>query len=90
MTQEERAQKRQSAIEHSYDDWKTPIEFYGMVMDDSNNAIVGGQVAFQCNDLSSSGTSFYNTQSDISGGFSIKGISGKLLDVKVNKDGYYS
>ena len=90
MTKEERAEKRQSAVEHSYDEWRTPIEFYGMVMDDSNNVIVGAQVDFLCNDLSPSGTSSYHTQSDINGGFSIKGITGKLLDVKVNKDGYYS
>ena len=59
-------------------------------VDEGNNVVVGAQVDFQCNDLSSTGTSFYHTQSDVNGAFSIKNLKGKLLSVNVSKTGYYS
>ncbi len=70
-------------------DWKTPIEFYGKVVDQTTNPVAGAGVDFSCNDTSESGTSDYKTTSDPQGLFSIRGIAGKLLTVKVGKDGYY-
>lgn len=81
---------RRQEIEKGLHEWRTPIEFYGLVVDDNTNAVEGVQVQFECNDLSSTGTSTYHTESDTNGLFSIKNISGKLLAVKVRKEGYYS
>ncbi len=89
-TREERQKKREASIEHSYDEWRTPIEFYGRVVDESNSVIADAQVDFECNDLSPSGTSPYHTKSDSNGSFSIKDIKGKLLGVNVSKEGYYA
>jgi hypothetical protein len=82
--------ERRLRLEQMQEDWQTPIEFYGLVVDENTNPVADAQVNFDCNDLSKSGTSYYHTQSDANGLFSIKGIKGKLLSVKVNKEGYYS
>jgi hypothetical protein len=70
--------------------WRTPIEFYGKVVDENTNPVSGAKISFDCNDTSSTGTSFYHAESDVSGSFSLKGIQGYLLVVKVSKEGYYS
>ncbi len=77
-------------LERSKDDWRTPISFFGKVVDEASNAVSGAKVDFSCNDLSPSGTSFYHTVSDSAGNFSFTRITGKLLSVAVTKDGYYS
>lgn len=87
---ENRVKQQMAELERGKDEWRTPIEFYGMVVDENTNAVAGAQADIDCNDLSPTGTSFYHTQSDANGLFSIQGITGKLLGVKVNKDGYYS
>ncbi|HEX3625383.1 MAG TPA: carboxypeptidase-like regulatory domain-containing protein [Verrucomicrobiae bacterium] len=71
-------------------EWKTPIEFFGIVEDESNNPVADAKIDFECNDLSPQGTSFYQTLSDMNGAFSINNISGLLLRVTVSKSGYYS
>jgi hypothetical protein len=75
--------------EQVLDEWRTPIEFYGIVLDESNNVIVDAKVNFDWNDLSPEGTSYAHTQSDANGHFSITGIAGKILAINVSKDGYY-
>ena len=86
----QRMKQMESQSQKVLDEWKTPIEFYGRVVDESNSIVSGAQVDFSCNDLSTSGTSSYHAQSDENGMFSIKGISGKLLVVNVSKANYYS
>jgi hypothetical protein len=76
------------ATESGKDEWRSPIKFYGKIIDESNAAVSGARIDFSCNDLSPTGTSFYNTTSDGEGLFSISGISGKLLTVSVLKNGY--
>ena len=83
-------EKRKALAEHYNDEWRTPIEFYGRVVDESNNAIAGVQIDYSCNDLSPEGTSNYHGVSDENGMFSLKDITGKLLVVHVAKDGYYT
>jgi hypothetical protein len=85
----ENAFPQTQANEPGKEEWRTPIEFYGKVEDENSNAISGADINFECNDLSESGTSPYHTMSDANGFFSITGIQGKLLAVKVNKAGYY-
>jgi hypothetical protein len=83
-------QDLQQKLDRSQDEWRTPIEFYGKVVDENDHPVVGAQVNFGCNDLSSDGTSYYTAQSDGQGMFSITGIKGKLLTARVSKEGYYS
>ena len=71
-------------------EWRTPIEFYGEVVDENTNPVSGAKIDFDANDTSASGTSVFHTQSDANGLFSIKNIQGKILGVKVSKEGYYS
>ncbi len=81
---------RNDLIDNSRNAWRTPIEFYGQVLDETTNPVAGVQINFDCNDLSLNGTSFYQTTSDSNGMFAIKDINGKLLTVRVTKNGYYT
>ena len=82
--------RKHAANERVYDEWRTPIEFYGKVVDENAIPVPNAQIDFDCNDLSANGTSYYHSQSDADGMFSINNIQGKLLGVKVKKEGYYS
>jgi hypothetical protein len=86
----EKEKRRKALEEKSLNEWRTPIQFYGLVKDESNSIVFGAQVDFECNDLSQEGTSLYHTESDANGLFSIKDITGKLLRVTVSKSGYYA
>jgi hypothetical protein len=87
---ETRLKQMEQARENALNRWRTPIEFYGKVVDENSNVVAGAQADFDCNDTSTEGTSHYHTQSDANGLFSIKNIQGMLLGVKVNKEGYYA
>jgi hypothetical protein len=87
---EMRLKQMEEERQKGLNEWRTSIEFYGKVIDENTNPVEGAQVDFGCNDLSPAGTSFYHTQSDGNGLFSIRGINGKLLSVKVTKQGYYA
>jgi hypothetical protein len=71
-------------------DWKQSINFWGMVLDESNNPVAEASVHFVWNDLSANGTSEADTTSDAEGLFSLTGKVGKGLSVYVKKDGYYN
>jgi hypothetical protein len=77
-------------IYHMHDPWRTPIEFYGMVVDQSNNPVADADITFDCNDLSEKGTSYYNRKSDVNGMFSLKGVRGEGITVHVSRRGYYT
>ena len=70
-------------------DWKVPIQFYGKVIDENSGPLPGANVRFQWTDLSHKGTAVAETASDSSGRFSLSGIQGKRLSVRVTKEGYY-
>ena len=83
--------KQMEAVAQSVShEWRTPIQFYGKVVDENTNPITGAQIDFSCNDLSEAGTSNYKSTSDERGMFSVQGIAGKLLTVNVTKEGYYT
>jgi hypothetical protein len=86
-------QKRQKQMEEAnqkgLDEWRTSIEFYGKVVDENNDPVSDAPIDLSCNDLSAEGTSFYHKTSGPDGQFTISGIKGKLLTVKVSKEGYY-
>jgi hypothetical protein len=91
MTEEERKKKMQKLIEDYNNEWRTPIEFYGIVVDESNNPVADVQVDFSCNDMSPTGTSNYHAVSDENGFFSLKNVTGKLLVITgIAKSGYYT
>lgn len=71
-------------------DWKQPINFYGKVVDESEQPVEGASADFKWTDLSSNGTSEYHTVSDASGLFSMVSQKGKRLTVTASKPGYYS
>ncbi|MDQ3566314.1 MAG: carboxypeptidase-like regulatory domain-containing protein [Pseudomonadota bacterium] len=69
-------------------EWKMPISFYGVVIDESGNPVEAARVRFQWNDASPAGTAYAETASDARGRFSLGGVHGKVLQVKVTKEGY--
>ena len=78
--------------------YKTPISFYGKVLDESTNVVAGANVRFRVatdpNDEggahnTATGTE-YHTMSDSNGLFSLTGVFGGTLTVVVSKDGFHS
>ncbi|MCU0786680.1 MAG: carboxypeptidase-like regulatory domain-containing protein [Verrucomicrobia bacterium] len=83
-------ERRKQDIARGMDEWRTPIEFYGKVVDENDQPVERAQILFGTTDLSHSGTSDYPAESDARGSFTISDIQGKLLTVKVSKEGYYA
>lgn len=79
---------REATLRRFEEEWKTPIAFYGKVVDQNTNSVAGAHVVFDWNNLS--GTQYSHTESDANGLFSISGIQGLELGVKVSKKGYYA
>jgi len=73
--------------DRSYD-WRQPISFWGILLDQDMNPIKDATVSFLWNDLSQSGTSSMDTKTSESGMFSLQGKTGKVLSVKIEKSGY--
>jgi hypothetical protein len=69
-------------------EWKMPIEFYGRVLDDRDQPVSGATVSTEWTDLSKEGSSERILLTDAAGLFSLTGITGKNLGVRVKKDGY--
>lgn len=70
-------------------EWKTPIEFYGKVVDQDGKPVAGAIADVIWTDMSANGSSSMDVISDSAGLFSITGIRGKHMTVQVNKEGYY-
>ncbi len=87
---EGRSNQIQAEIERGYDQWRTPIQFYGKVVDENTNPVADANVHFVWTDLSEKGTSEKITASDQYGFFSLSDTNGKNLIVQVSKDGYYA
>jgi hypothetical protein len=76
----------QRALAH----WQAPIEFYGKVIDENSNPIVGATVSFHwVEEPTEKGNRNANTQSDSEGLFSLHGARGPSLSVSVSKESYY-
>ncbi len=71
-------------------DWKQPINFYGRAVDENEQPVEGASADFKWTDLSTNGTSEYQTVSDAAGLFAMENQKGKRLSVTVSKAGYYS
>ena len=68
----------------------SPIEFYGKVVDQSNQPVANAQAHFNAQDKFDASGSTYQRTSDENGLFSISNIKGAALGVGVGKEGYYS
>ena len=76
--------------DHQYD-WKVPLNFYGKVIDENNQPVAGATARMQWNTIGvPGGTSYQQTLSDGGGLFSLTEQHGKMLEVRVQKDGYYT
>lgn len=71
-------------------DWRKPIEFYGKVVDENNNPIVGAHVQFQWRGRPDESASTSATESDSQGLFKLEGKTGRSLLVSVDMSGYYN
>lgn len=68
--------------------YETPMDFYGLVLDQYGVPVAGAQVVFSWNPRHGDGKSS-TTTSDANGRFEFLGRKGKSLGVRVSKDGYY-
>jgi hypothetical protein len=67
----------------------TPIEFYGKVVDESGLPISGVQVQIGRLDASPGNYTKTTVETDSEGLFSLSGVTGKALDIALEKEGYY-
>jgi hypothetical protein len=71
--------------------WQAAIEFYGKVIDESNNPISEAKVSFNWAEIPSrDGNRTAKRTSDGEGLFSLRGAHGPSLSVSVSKEGYYT
>jgi hypothetical protein len=89
-TIQNRISHMKSSLEGSADEWRTPIRFYGKVLDENSNSVPGAQIDFSWTDLSLTGNSQAQASSAHDGSFSLEGVTGKNLIVRVSKEGYYT
>jgi len=70
---------------------KIPLNFYGKVVDQDNQPVTGAKVHLGWNTNGvPGGTAYLETSSDGNGLFSLTGQHGKMLEVRVDKEGYYT
>jgi hypothetical protein len=70
-------------------DWKQPINFYGKVLDENNQAVAGASVDYTWSTISTNGTLANHDVTDGSGFFEIH-ETGKRIGITVSKEGYYT
>lgn len=70
--------------------WRTHLSFYGRVVDENAEPIAGAEINYSWTNLSSDGSAQETTSSDANGLFSLKDKTGKFLEVRVTKKGFYT
>jgi hypothetical protein len=71
-------------------EWKTPIAFYGKVVDEDGNPVQGAKLKIIGTDDSPSGNFYRMLISDSYGSVSLRGVHGNGFDVQLSKEGYYT
>ena len=69
-------------------DWKVSMSFYGRIVDENMRPVPNATVKFEWTNISSEGTSTKTTMTDENGLFSLTGVNGKNLGVRIVKAGY--
>jgi len=73
--------------------WRTPIEFYGKVVDENEQPVAGAEIEYSWSGTvekyGGDGVQHKIMTSDANGHFHIHGSEGKILTVLVSKRGYY-
>lgn len=70
-------------------EWKRPIQFYGKVVDETSTAVAGATATFSWSNAQ--GEAHEATAvTDREGLFSLTGVQGKRLQVRVSRVGYYN
>lgn len=73
--------------------WRTPIDFYGQVIDESNHPVAGASVEVAWSGTpekyGGDGVGKRTLISDANGMFTLSGVEGKGITVRVFKDGYH-
>lgn len=69
--------------------YNTPIDFWGKAMDDTGQPVPGASVHFVVSDKYFEDGSDYDTTTDTKGLFSLTGVKGLSMSVRVTKPGYY-
>ena len=67
-----------------------PINFFGRVVDENEQVVPSAKVQLSWTDLSQAGSSQAQTTTDAQGFFSLLNRTGRHLEVRVSKDGYYT
>lgn len=78
------------ALRDSIEQFKTPIEFYGLVIDEAGQPVAGAVASMSWTDLSKAGRSVRALHSDTRGSFTLNNVNGYHLSVRVEKAGYYT
>jgi len=81
--------QRRSTVDRRWE-WKTPISFFGKVIDQNDRPIAQAKIRFQWTDLSTKGTSEAEATNDGKGLFELQDQHGKNLGVYVTKEGFYA
>jgi len=87
---EQRLKQMEEDRQKGLNEWRTPIKFYGRVIDENTNPVANADIHFVWTDLSTTGNSEKQTTSDTKGQFSLNNTTGKNLIVTVSKQGYYA
>jgi hypothetical protein len=67
--------------------WNTPMSFYGKVIDEAQNPVAGASASFEWADIEGESRTS-EAISDGGGLFSLTGVEGRSLNVRVSKEGY--
>ena len=76
-------------VDHAWE-WRMPINFFGRVVDENEQPVPSAKVQLSWTDLSQAGSSQAQTTTDAQGFFSLLNRTGRHLEVRVSKDGYYT
>lgn len=87
--EEQQHEKRRALVAGIESMLKTPITFYGRVVDQRGDPVAHAEVEYGLLDKFNEPGSVGKSSADESGHFTIRGVRGAAISVSVNKEGYY-
>lgn len=86
-------ERKRLRVENPSYQWRTPIEFFGKVVDENGLGIAGASIETAWSGTSDiyggDGVGHRTIISDANGLFSLTGVQGKMITVQVSKEGYH-